>query len=108
MTECLTNEAAPKLSATFQSSCLPLLELVVVLSLIGLLSVILLPAVAGTRTNSKSAQCLNNLRRLISAWRMYAADNADQLPGRLVANNIDWSSSSENTNVALLTSPHNC
>lgn len=79
-----------------------LLELVVVLAMLGLLALLLTPAMAGSRASSKSAQCLNNLRRLTVAWQMYATDNSDALPGQLVANFITWDFLPDNTNTALL------
>ena len=71
-----------------------LLELVVVIALIGLAALMLAPALARTRTNSPTTQCLNNLAQLQRAFSMYAADYggqlvgnafyADELPGFLV------------------------
>jgi prepilin-type processing-associated H-X9-DG protein len=83
-----------------------LLELCVVLTVIIALTLVLLPAVAGTRTNSKATQCLNNMRRLTATWSLYAADNSDLLPVKWVANNMDWTPSNpDNTNTAKLTDP---
>ena len=79
-----------------------LLELLVTLAALMIFALMLTPALAGKRTNSKAAQCLNNLRRLTGAWQMYATDNADLLPGKLVANNITWDSLSDNTNTTLM------
>jgi len=55
------------------------LELLVVLAVVGLLFLLLLPAVAGTRPNSQAVQCLANLRQMSVAWQMYTADNAGLL-----------------------------
>lgn len=91
-----------------------LAELVVVLSLIGLLGLILLPALAGVRPSSKGVHCLNNLRRLSGAWLMYATDNSDQLasnptmsPGTAwTAGILTTSLSSDNTNTLKLLDPN--
>ncbi|HTY86269.1 MAG TPA: type II secretion system protein [Candidatus Acidoferrum sp.] len=57
-----------------------LVELIVVLASIALLAVTLIPALAGTRPNSVSFQCLNNLRQWGDAMQTMAGDNNDVLP----------------------------
>jgi prepilin-type processing-associated H-X9-DG protein len=57
-----------------------LVELVVVIATVALLAALLLPALAGTRPNTQSLQCMENQRQLILAWQMYAQDNSDILP----------------------------
>jgi len=49
-----------------------LIELAVVVATIAVLAALLLPALAGTRPNTQAFQCLENQRRLILAWQMYA------------------------------------
>lgn len=92
----------PRPAALNRKAGFTLLELLVVLAALMIFVLMLAPALAGKRTNSKAAQCLNNLRRLTGAWQMYATDNADLLPGKLVANNITWDSLPDNTNSALM------
>lgn len=92
----------PRPAPSNRAAGFTLLELLVVLVVLVVLALILAPALAGSRVNSKSAQCLNNLRRLTSAWQMYATDNIDQLPGKLVANNMTWDSLPDNTNSGLM------
>lgn len=90
-----------------------LVELVVVLSLIGLLGLILLPALGGVRPSSKGVHCLNNLRRLTGAWSMYATDNADQLASNpTMSASASWAAgimsaslNSDNTNTLKLLDP---
>ncbi|MEJ0089286.1 MAG: hypothetical protein WDM80_06005 [Limisphaerales bacterium] len=55
------------------------LDLVAVIAVLGVLFLILLPALAKPGVNSKVMQCLNNHRQLCNAWRMYADDNNDVL-----------------------------
>jgi len=55
-------------------------ELLVVLVFIGLLGAIALPAVAASRPASRIAQCLENQRRMVLAWRLYSNDFSDKLP----------------------------
>lgn len=50
-------------------------ELVVVIGVIAFCALMVLPALARTRTNSAMSQCQNNLKQLAAAWTMYSADN---------------------------------
>src|SRR5580700_6899728 len=54
-------------------------ELLVVIVTIGILGLLLPPALAGTKPNSQAFQCLENLRQLTLAWQMYAGDNNSKL-----------------------------
>ena len=63
-----------------------LIELFVVIATVAVLAALLLPALAGTRPNTQSFQCLENQRQLILAWQMYAQDNNDILP----PNDFPW------------------
>jgi prepilin-type processing-associated H-X9-DG protein len=56
------------------------MELMAILVVLGLLCLILLPAIARPGLNSKTIQCINNNRQLENAWRMYADDTSDVLP----------------------------
>src|SRR5882762_11030961 len=57
-----------------------LLELVVVVALIAVCAGMLLPALARTRPNVKSVQCLNNLKQWGTALQLYADNSSDNLP----------------------------
>jgi type II secretory pathway pseudopilin PulG len=57
-----------------------LIELLVVIVTVAMLATLLLPALAGTKPNSQSFQCVENERQLVLAWQMYAEDNSDLLP----------------------------
>lgn len=53
-------------------------DLLAVVLMGGLLCLVLLPAVAARQgLNAKSFQCLDNVRQMVNAWRMYADDNRD-------------------------------
>ena len=54
-----------------------------------MLAVVLLPALAATKPDSRSFQCLENQRQLVRAWQMYAEDNNDLLP----PNDYPWTTS---------------
>ena len=93
-----------------------LTELLVVIGVVALLAATVGTALATTRPTTLTAQCLNNLRQLGLAFRMYAEDNQ----GGLVYNRdglnagkssidaswaggwLDFTSSTDNTNTDLL------
>ena len=86
-----------------------LIELTVVLGVVGLLAAVLLPALAGTRSDGRAFQCLNNTKRLAAAWLMYASDNSDLLMAvnQWVGSQslMTWSSDSRTTNLNALLDP---
>ena len=57
-----------------------LVELLVVISVIGLLMGILLPALGKARATAKRVQCASNLRQIGIALRAYLDDNRDIFP----------------------------
>jgi prepilin-type N-terminal cleavage/methylation domain-containing protein len=62
-------------SAPKSSDCaFTLIELLVVLAILALLATTLLPALAGTKRNSKRTQCLANLRQIGVGCSVYAND----------------------------------
>jgi len=54
-------------------------ELLVVIATLGVLAMMLLPALAKTGPNTQAFQCLNNLRQIQHGWLVYSADNNDRL-----------------------------
>jgi prepilin-type N-terminal cleavage/methylation domain-containing protein/prepilin-type processing-associated H-X9-DG protein len=57
-----------------------LVELLVTVSVIGILAALLLPAVAKAKSASQSGYCVNNLKQLQTCWLMYVNDHNDRLP----------------------------
>lgn len=57
-----------------------LTELLVVISIIGILAALLLPSLSQAKTSAQRTQCLGSLRQVGLAVQMYAADNNDRLP----------------------------
>jgi prepilin-type processing-associated H-X9-DG protein/prepilin-type N-terminal cleavage/methylation domain-containing protein len=51
-----------------------LLELLVVVTVMGILAVLLLPALSGARDTARNINCISNLRQLQLCWHMYADD----------------------------------
>jgi len=56
-----------------------LIELLVVIAIIAILAAMILPALAKAKQKAQMAQCMNNLRQLTLAWRMYADENNGNL-----------------------------
>lgn len=67
-----------------------------------LLGGLLLPALANTQTQGRSALCAGNLNRLQRAWTQFATDNDGLLP-RSTGSNLNWVSGVMN----LFGDPHN-
>jgi len=57
-----------------------LTELLVVIAVLGLLAVTLLPALAGTKRDSRRTQCMSNMHQIHAACAMYASDFNDWYP----------------------------
>lgn len=92
-----------------------LIELLVVIAIIGILSAILLPALAGSRERAEAIICLNNTRQLSLAWQLYADEHNNFLPYNIgmagssirtnlnwVNNVMSWDLSPDNTNPATI------
>jgi prepilin-type N-terminal cleavage/methylation domain-containing protein/prepilin-type processing-associated H-X9-DG protein len=57
-----------------------LIELLVVIAIIAILAALLLPALARAKEAARSIQCLNHLRQISLATRLYAEENEDLFP----------------------------
>ncbi|MBI4663100.1 MAG: type II secretion system protein [Verrucomicrobia bacterium] len=68
-----------------------LIELLVVIAIIGLLASLLFPALGKAKAKAYNAVCVNNLRQLGIATRLYSEDNNERLPSAeiLPTNPID-------------------
>jgi prepilin-type N-terminal cleavage/methylation domain-containing protein len=63
-----------------KAAAFTLIELLVVLAVIGILAALLLPVLAGGKARARNSVCINNLKQLGIATRLYAEDNSSRMP----------------------------
>ncbi len=80
-------------------------DLITLMAILGLLMLLFIPAVARSRINDQAFACLNNMRQLTAAWRVYADDHENVLLSTWtwIGGVLNYSANNaDNTNVALL------
>ena len=70
-----------------KSAALTLVEVLVVIGIIALLAAILLPALAAARKKSSKIGCVNDLKQIALAVRIWSGDNEDKYPTEVSVTN---------------------
>ena len=88
-----TDQGNAKIEITSRSDAFTLIELLVVIAIIAILAALLLPALSRAKVQAKSAFCMNSLRQIDIALKLYEEENQGFLhhsPQGLPPNHGKW------------------
>lgn len=68
---------------TTQKKAFTLIELLVVIAIIAILAAMLLPALAAAKKKAQKISCVNNIKQVGLAFKIWAGDNSDRYPNQV-------------------------
>jgi len=85
-----------------KSQAITLIEVLVVITVLLLLASLLLPALARAKAKASRISCVNNLKEIGTAYRLWAGDNGDLVPAQQTVKNGGWADFLTNANQGAL------